>query len=96
MDYKVIVSPRAQHEIDNAIGYYALYSQNAAKNFLIEVDNAYKLLAHSPYFAVCYKNVRAFTLKRYPYSLLYVIDENNKTIQILACFHNKRHPKNMP
>ena len=29
MAYKVIVSPRAQKEIENAIDYYALYSSNA-------------------------------------------------------------------
>lgn len=26
MDYKIIVSPRAQKEIENAIDYYVLYS----------------------------------------------------------------------
>lgn len=31
MAYKIIVSPRAQKEIENAIDYYALHSSNATK-----------------------------------------------------------------
>ncbi len=96
MDYKIIVSPRAQIEIEAAVEYYVQNSQIAAKNFLNELDNAYKLLSHSPYFVVCYKNVRMLSLKRFPFSLFYVIDGYQKNVRILACFHNNRHPKNRP
>jgi hypothetical protein len=34
MAYSIIVSPRAQKEIENAIDYYALYSADAPENFV--------------------------------------------------------------
>jgi toxin ParE1/3/4 len=34
MAYKVIVSTRAQKEVENAIDYYALYSIDAPVNFI--------------------------------------------------------------
>ena len=34
MAYKIIVSPRAQKEIENAIDYSALYSTDAPENFI--------------------------------------------------------------
>ena len=96
MDYEIIVSPRAQLEIEEAVEFYVKDSRSAAKNFLIELDAAYKFLSHSPYFVVCYKNVRMLNLKGFPYSLFYVIDETQKRIRILACFHSKRNPINRP
>ena len=34
MDYKIVVSPRALKEIENAIDYYALYSTDAPIHFI--------------------------------------------------------------
>ena len=34
MAYKILVSPRAQHEIENAIDYYALNSSKAPELFI--------------------------------------------------------------
>jgi plasmid stabilization system protein ParE len=40
MAYKIIVSPRAQKEIENAIDYYALYSVDAPINFIAVLKDA--------------------------------------------------------
>lgn len=96
MAYKVIVSPRAQKEIENAIDYYALYSSKAPLNFVISLQDAYSALKDNPYFRVLYKNIRAFKIKRFPYSLYFVINEDKNTIRVLSCFHNKRNPNKRP
>lgn len=49
MAYKVIVSPRAQKEVENAIDYYALYSDNAPVNFILALREAYRLLETDPF-----------------------------------------------
>lgn len=41
MVYKIIISPRAQKEIENAIDYYALYSNDAPKQFIAEIKEVY-------------------------------------------------------
>ncbi len=87
MGYKIIVSPRAQKEIENAIDYYALYSDTASKHFLTELEKTYDTLTANPFFAVCYKQIRALKIKRFPYSVFYTLNETNKTVVILACFH---------
>ena len=40
MVYKIIVSPLAQKEIENAIDYYALYSTYAPVNFIAGLKEA--------------------------------------------------------
>jgi plasmid stabilization system protein ParE len=96
MAYKIIVSPRAQMEIENAIEYYALYSADAPINFIAALKEGYNSLGTNPFFRVLHKNVRTLKIKRFPYSLYFVINENQNTIRVLSCFHNKRNPKKRP
>ncbi len=96
MAYKIIISPRAQSEIEKAIDYYALHSINAPENFIFSLKEAYKTLETNPFFISRYKNVRALKIKRFPYSLYFIINNNQKTVQILSCFHNKRNPSKRP
>jgi len=96
MAYKIIVSPRAQKEIENAIDYYALYSSYAPKSFINLLNDAYLSLKKNPFFVVRYKNIRALKINKFPYSLYFVINESNHTIKVLSCFHNKRNPSKRP
>jgi len=96
MVYKIIVSPRAQNEIINAINFYALHSVNAPNNFIVQIQKGYKILAINPFFRIYYKEVRALKLKKFPFSLFYIIDENKSCVRILSCFHNKRNAQKRP
>lgn len=96
MVYKIIVSPRAQNEIIEAIDFYAIHSVDAPNNFIKQLQKAYGILAISPFFRVQYKTVRALKLKKFPYSIYYTIDENKSCVRVLSCFHNKRNPKKRP
>ena len=96
MAYKILVSQRALKEIEGAIDYYALHSTDAPIHFIAVLQSAYNTLEINPFYKVCYKEIRALKLKRFPYSLYYVIDENKKIIHILSCFHNKRSPDKRP
>jgi toxin ParE1/3/4 len=96
MAYKIIVSPRAQKEIENAIDYYALYSVNAPVIFISALKEAFTTLETNPFFRVRYKNIRALKINKFPHSLYFIINEGNNTIRVLSCFHNKRHPNKRP
>ncbi len=96
MAYKIIVSSKAQKEIENAIDYYALYSSNAPQSFISLLQNAYAALENNPFFRVRYKNIRALKINKFPYSLYFLINETQNTVRILSCFHNKRNPNKRP
>lgn len=44
MVYKIIVSPPAQNEIENAIDYYSLHSSDAPIIFIHKLKEAYDIL----------------------------------------------------
>ena len=96
MAYKIIVSPRAQKEIENAIDYYLLNSVEAPKNFIKFLGSCYEILELSPFFRIRYKNIRALKIKKFPYSLYFVIQQKTQTVKILSCFHHKRNPDKRP
>jgi toxin ParE1/3/4 len=96
MAYKIIISPRAQKEIENAIDYYALYSTNAPLNFIATLQKTYNILAENPFFRVHYENIRSLKMSKVPYSLYFVVNQTQNTVKILSCFHNKRNPNKRP
>ena len=96
MAYKLIVSVRAQQEIENAIDYYTRRSTVAPSLFIDSLSRAYRLLEMNPFFGVQYKKVHVLKINRFPYSLYFTIDEQRELVKVLACFHNKLNPKKRP
>lgn len=96
MVYNLRVSTRAQKEIENAVDYYGLYSTTAPLRFIEAVQNAYSTIASKPHFRVRYKNVRSYKIRKFPYSLFFVVDEEKNAVLVLSCFHNKRNPSRRP
>ncbi|MBX3255561.1 MAG: type II toxin-antitoxin system RelE/ParE family toxin [Chitinophagaceae bacterium] len=96
MAYKIIVSPRVQKEIENAIDYYALYSVDAPLNFITALKEAYATLETNPFYRIRYKNIRAVRIRKFPYLLYFIISDDNNTVRVLSCFHNKRNPNKRP
>ncbi len=96
MAYKISISPRAQKEIENAIEYYALYSNDAPRKFVSALKETYNTLEINPSFRIRYKNIRALKIKDFPYSLFFVVNDTHMTVRVLSCFHNKRNPNKRP
>lgn len=96
MIYKIIVSPKAQIEIEEISEYYFHISFSILTKFYTELENAYKYLEKNPHFQTRYKNYRAIPIKKFPYLLFFLIDETNKTIKVLSCFNTSRSPKIYP
>lgn len=91
-----MVLSRAQNEIANAVEYYALYSNDAPLKFITELNKTYDTLRAYPFFGVRYNNVCALKLKKFPYSLYFIINEKQRTVKVLSCFHNKKNPYKRP
>ena len=74
MAYKIIVSPRAQKDIINAIDYYLERSADASSNFIRQLQKSYATLENNPFFIIRYKNARSLKLKKFPYSLYFTVN----------------------
>jgi plasmid stabilization system protein ParE len=92
--YDYLVEPRAQKEYEQPIAWYSERSELAALNFIKNVDATYLRITKRPYqFKNTYKFFREASVKKYPFVIIYTIEESIKTIIIVSVFHHKRNPK---
>lgn len=96
MAYKIVVSLKAQIEIEKAFEYYAFNSSIAPQRFINMLKLSYDILAINPFLNIRYKNIRALKIRKFPYSLYFIVDEIQYTVKVLACFQNKKNPNKRP
>lgn len=94
MDYRLIISERADEQLDNIIRYVADESQNqsAAAAILNDISAAYSKLSYmADSFAVCEdpylasRGYRKYRLADHNYVILYFVDK--ETVYIAGIFH---------
>lgn len=94
MSYRHIYDPVALLEYKDAAAWYTERSETAAIIFVKQVKEKIGVICKDPFrYRNTYKKFRETSLKIYPYSIIYLIDENNKTVIIASVFHHKRNPR---
>jgi plasmid stabilization system protein ParE len=94
VSYKIVFLERGQVELENAVEWYFSKSEAAAAGLIKAVNDKMDKLRLNPFlFKKNYKNFHEVQLSKYPYSLVYLIDEESKLVVISAVYHNKRSPK---
>ncbi len=96
MAYNILLSPKATLDIEVAFEYYGEKSIQALKNLDKELDTAYEAISINPHYKIRYKNVAGFPLKKFPYLLLYTIDESEKSVYIYSVFNTYLNPDKYP
>lgn len=88
---KTVLSPLAKLDLIDAKNYYKNIRPDLAKEFLNEVESAKKYISEHPLSNdISYEVVRMHLLKKFPYHLHYILDENKNQIVILAVEFGKR------
>jgi hypothetical protein len=96
MAYKIHLERRALVEVDSALEYYSKINSKVLKNFNTDLQKAYKVIAKNPFFQKRHKEFRVLPLKKYPYVVVFIIDEQNKSIKIFAVFNTNQNPDKLP
>ena len=97
MNYKIIISPIASQNIEDAVEYY-IYKVNkkVAIDFLNDFQKAYKALQTNPFYRFHDKNYRFLPFYKFPYIAYYILDEPSKTVFLNAVFHTSQNPNKLP
>ncbi len=81
----------AQQELEDAVRYYELEHPGLGHRFKEEVKRAVlRILSHPQAWSVERGDVRKYLLHKFPYKLLYSIEE--RYILIIAVSHQHRKP----
>ena len=93
MTYTHLFLLEAQKEYETALYWYLERSTKAAKNFVIAFENALILVCTNPQrWRNGYENYFELRLKKYPFTIVYLIDDQNHLILITAVFHHSKDP----
>lgn len=93
--YSYLFDLIAANEYEEAFEWYQQQSERAADNLIVEVEETIQSVCKEPYrYKNAYGDLYEVSLKKYPYYLIYFIDDLNKIITIISLFHHKRNPKN--
>ena len=93
MPYQIIFRARAKREYVQSVGWYRERSIQAAENFVAQIEAVVSAIQEQPdFYRKTYKQYREARAKKYPYSIVYFVDEVNDLVVITSVFHQKRNP----
>lgn len=91
MRYRVIIRPEAENDLNEDFSLYGDKRQGLGHDFLLQVDVGLRFIERNPkVYPVKYKGTRKFLIKRFPYKIIYLVEEER--ITVLAVIHGKRSP----
>jgi plasmid stabilization system protein ParE len=89
---RFLFHPDAEGEFFKAIDYYETCEQGLGYDFSIEVYTAIqKIIAYPKIWPVFKDDIRRYLINRFPYGILYSLEDNE--ILILAIMHLHRKPE---
>jgi plasmid stabilization system protein ParE len=92
MSYHYKVLPAAQKEYEAALKWYRKKSLQAAENFVAAVEKTFERICQRPtWWRNAYKHYRELGVKKYPYTVIYVVEEN-ELVLVTSLYHHKRNP----
>ena len=94
MLYKYIFHAHAQKDYESSLQWYALRSIKVAENFVVAIEDALELICkYLVRWRNEYKDYHAFSLKKYPFIIIYTIDVITQTGVINFIYHQIKNPK---
>lgn len=97
MSYKIIVSPIASKNIEEAVEYYIKEAtRKVASDFLKDFKETYKALQKNPLYQFHDNNYRFLPFDKFPYVAFFIVDEPSKTVFLNAIFHTSQNPSKFP
>jgi plasmid stabilization system protein ParE len=92
MKKPLIIRPEAEFDLAEAYGWYETHVPGLGSQFLLSIDAALSSIQRTPeLYPVIHKNVRRSLIRRFPYSVFYVAEQDR--IVVLAVLHARRDPQ---
>ena len=94
MTYRYVYDPVAFSEYTEAVSWCQERSQRVAENFVADLGDKIQEICTDPLRYRCtYKEYRETSLRRFPFTVVFMVDQTARKIIITAVFHHKRNPR---
>ncbi len=93
MGYSYILLEAAQEEYELSVKWYIIKSEQSAVKFIESIDVTLESICDYPTrWRNKYKNFFELGVKKYPFTIIYTIDNQNKLIIVHSIFQHKMNP----
>ena len=96
MKFKIVIEPRAIFDIQDAVDYYDSRQKGLGEYFYDTLNVHIESLKINPFFQIKYKDYHSLPIKKFPYIILYFLDEEKETVFILSVFNTSLNPIKYP
>ena len=91
MIFELLITRRAQLDLDEIFIWYEEQQPGLGDRFLNAFEDAIIKIKRNPYYASnIASEAKSVFLKKFPYDVIYYIDENRNQIRIIAIIHQHR------
>lgn len=92
--YQLTLRDHAVLELNEAYNWYEERQTGLGEDFLRSVEEKLKKISSNPqHYKKTYKNYREALADRFPFLIVYVVNDAVKEIIVMAVFHTSRNPK---
>jgi len=96
MAFEIIILKSAQLDLEQALDYYQNINAKTLQKFNKNLQSAYKTLQNNPFFKISHSDYRVLPIQKFPYLLVFTVDQNAKIIKIYSIFHTAQNPNKLP
>lgn len=90
--FSVSYQNEALLHLQKTIDYYNSKQNGLGKRFGSEVIKTSKKLEKNPYFQIRYDNIRCVPIKKFPFMIHFLVQEELKKVRIYAILHTSLDP----
>ncbi len=92
-EFCIKIEPKAVGEIQEAVIFYSSKKTGLGKRFFTTIDKHFEFLKKNYFaFSIRYDNVRCIPVKKFPYTIHYMVDESNKVVRVISVFCTLQNP----
>lgn len=94
MSFEIVLRIQAQIDLDETFVWYEEQKTGLGFAFLEEFEVSIYKIARNPFHASYIANeARSASLKRFPYEIIYRVDDTKKQVRIIPIIHPRKDPE---
>ncbi len=90
MIFKYIIDEVAGAQLLEAAAWYEEKRAGLGNDLILCFEEGIETIWHSPFLEERYRHLRLFNIKRFPYQIIYSVE--NDLVTVVAFFHAHRNP----
>jgi len=91
--YTLVLRDDVFDDIKKAYDWYEEQRSGLGEDFLLSLEASYATITRHPnIYQNIHKHIKRTLVRRFPYGLFYIINEDVKQVIVLAVLHTRSHP----